>query len=65
VCLREADVCCRRVELGGESTQTFLNVSIDVNKVLKFHMTRALSVNANTNYCIINTFSFSQSGVSS
>jgi hypothetical protein len=46
----------------GEMKQTFLHVSIDVNKVLKFHTTQVLSVNSNTNYCIINTFSFSQSG---
>jgi len=48
----------------GETAQTFLNVSVDVNKGLKFHMTQALSVKSNTNYCIINTFAFSQSGVS-
>lgn len=76
MCLSAADVCGRRVEqegniegetdgkTEGERKQTFLHVSSDVNKVLKFHITQVLSVNTITNCCTINTFSFSQSGLS-
>jgi hypothetical protein len=48
----------------GGTKQTFLHVSIDANKVSKCHMTQVLSANSNTNYCIINSNSFSQSAVS-
>jgi len=48
VCLREADVCGRRVTLRVKRRVTFLNFPIDANKVLKFHMIQVLSVNSNT-----------------